>query len=361
MRLALCTFILPILSSSFVFVHAAFPTSLLYQSPTGLFLENIAVRASSQLLLTSGVSPTLHSLDPRARTTPNLNLTLQEVYTFPNATALTGIAEYAPDVFAVVACILDGRTEERGSVVVWRVDFTHPTLPTPQLANSTDANGLSAVPVPGLPDVVLVADSAAGAVYAVNMRTGDVSLAIQAPLLGGSATESLGINGLHVHDGFLYATNSGRGTFVRAPIAILHDHLHNSSVTITRNAAFEVIGVLPPDAPANSAFDDFAFDERGRAWVTVHPGALSLFTPQKNGSWVQENAAGDPEGSYAVFVEPTSAAFGRGGLGMEKTLYVVTEGGQICWSGLRCVFRRRREDVSGPSCASFVVHRFLAV
>ncbi|KAJ7052996.1 hypothetical protein C8F01DRAFT_1032626, partial [Mycena amicta] len=320
MRLALrvCTFTFTILSSSSLLVHAAFPTSLLYQSPTGLFLENIAVRASSQLLLTSGVSPTLHTLDPR-----NATLHLQEVYTFPNATALTGIAEYAPDVFAVVACILDGRREERGSVVVWRVDFTHGTVhAVARIPNSTDANGLSAVP--GLPDIVLVADSAAGAVYAVNMRTGRVSVAIQAPLLGGSATESLGINGLHVHDGFLYATNSGRGTFVRAPIAI---HLHNSSVSITTKGAFEVIGVLPPDAPPNSAFDDFAFDERGRAWVTVHPGALALFTPQKNGSWVQENAAGDPEGSYAVFVEPTSAAFGRG-FGMEKMLYVVTEGGQ---------------------------------
>ncbi|KAJ7053025.1 hypothetical protein C8F01DRAFT_1168679 [Mycena amicta] len=343
MRLVLrvCTFTFTILSSSwpsFVNARATFPTSLLYQSPTGLFLENIAVRASSQLLLTSGVSPTLHTLDPRT-VTPNA--TLEEVYTFPNATGLTGIAEYAPDVFAVVACILDGRTEERGSVIVWRVDFTHGHHPTSTLPvtvdpiarilNSTDANGLSAVPVPGLPDVVLVADSAAGAVYAVDMRTGRVSVAIQAPLLGGSATESLGINGLHVHDGFLYATNSGRGTFVRAPLAI---HLHNSSITITRNAAFEVIGVLPPDAPPNSAFDDFAFDDKGRAWVSVHPGALSLFTPHthENGtqSWVQENAAGDPEGSYAVFVEPTAAAFGRGdGLGMEEEktkLYVVTEG-----------------------------------
>ncbi|KAJ7051033.1 hypothetical protein C8F01DRAFT_1176402 [Mycena amicta] len=341
MRLVLrvCTLAFTILSTSSSFIHgvlvnATFPTSLLYQSRTGLFLENIAVRASSQLLLTSGVSPTLHTLDPRIGTTPNLNLTLQEVYTFPNATALTGIAEYAPDVFAVVACILDGRTEERGSVVVWRIDFTITVKPIARLPNSTDANGLSAVPVPGLPDVVLVADSAAGAVYAVNMRTGRVSVATPppTPLLGGSATESLslGINGLHVHEGFLYATNSGRGTFVRAPIAI-HDHQHNSSVTLARNGAFEVIGVLPPDAPVNSAFDDFAFDERGRAWVTVHPGALSLFTPQKNGSWVQENAAGDPEGSYAVFVEPTSAAFGRGlGTGMEEKtkLYVVTEGGQ---------------------------------
>ncbi|KAJ7053044.1 hypothetical protein C8F01DRAFT_1261223 [Mycena amicta] len=74
--------------------------------------------------------------------------------------------------------------------------------------------------------------------------------------------------------------NSGRGTFARAPIAI-HDHLHNSSVSITTKDAF--IGVLE-FKDNGSAFDDFAFDEKGRARVTVHPGALALFTPQKNGN-----------------------------------------------------------------------------
>ncbi|KAJ7051040.1 hypothetical protein C8F01DRAFT_1222234 [Mycena amicta] len=314
MRLAL------VLSFTFVVAHATFPTSLLYQSPTGLVLENIAVRASSQLLITSVVSPTLHTLDPH---TPNA--TLNALYTFPNATGLTGIAEYAPDVFAVVASVLNAtsRTEEAGSVVIWRVDFTHSLKPAAQpIANVTPTNGLSAVP--GLPDVVLTADSADGAVYAVNMRSGAVSLVIRDVLLAPTATATLGINGLHVHEGFLYATNSGRGTFLRVPLAVRRDLVHATG-------PLEVIGLLQNGAPSNShGFDDFAFDnlKNGRAWVTVHPGSLALFTPQKNGSWVQENAAGDPEGSYAVFVEPTAAAFGRG-VGMEETLYVTTAGGQI--------------------------------
>jgi hypothetical protein len=54
---------------------------------------------------------------------------------------------------------------------------------------------------------------------------------------------------------------------------------------------------------------------------------LTLLYPLKNGTWAQENAAGDPEGSYAVFTEPTSAVFGRGV--NEKFLYVPTEGGQV--------------------------------
>ncbi|KAJ7053013.1 hypothetical protein C8F01DRAFT_1065276 [Mycena amicta] len=320
MRLA---FALVLSSFLVALAHATFPTSLLYQSPTGLVLENIAVRASSQLLITSTVSPTLHTLDPH---TPNA--TLNALYTFPNATGLTGIAEYAPDVFAVVASVLNttSRTEEPGSVVIWRVDFTaHSHGPTARpIANVTPTNGLSAVP--GLPDVVLTADSADGAVYAVNMRTGDVSLVIRDVLLAPTATATLGINGLHVHEGFLYATNSGRGTFLRVPLAV-----RLSKGLVHATGPLEVIGILQNGAPSNShGFDDFAFDKRGRAWVTVHPGSLALFTPQKNGSWVQENAAGDPdsEGSDAVFVEPTAAVFGRG-VGMEETLYVTTAGGQI--------------------------------
>ncbi|KAJ7462546.1 hypothetical protein FB451DRAFT_1266958 [Mycena latifolia] len=77
---------------------ATFPTQLVFQSATGQLLENLAVRPSSKLLITSTQSPTLYTLDPTAA-----NATLDEVYTFPNANGLTGIAEYRPDVYAVVA------------------------------------------------------------------------------------------------------------------------------------------------------------------------------------------------------------------------------------------------------------------
>ncbi|KAJ7061447.1 hypothetical protein C8F01DRAFT_1289154 [Mycena amicta] len=304
MRLA---FALVLSSFLVALAHATFPTSLLYQSPTGLVLENIAVRASSQLLITSTLPNTPHARPAYPQCDVKRALHLPKRH---RAHGHRGI-----------------RTrQEPGSVVIWRVDFTaHSHGPTARpIANVTPTNGLSAVP--GLPDVVLTADSADGAVYAVNMRTGDVSLVIRDVLLAPTATATLGINGLHVHEGFLYATNSGRGTFLRVPLAV-----RLSKGLVHATGPLEVIGILQNGAPSNShGFDDFAFDKRGRAWVTVHPGSLALFTPQKNGSWVQENAAGDPdsEGSDAVFVEPTAAVFGRG-VGMEETLYVTTAGGQI--------------------------------
>ncbi|KAJ7917963.1 hypothetical protein B0H13DRAFT_1869875 [Mycena leptocephala] len=98
---------------------ATFPTQLVFQ--TGQSLENIAVRWSSQLLITSSVSPTLYTLDPTAA-----NATLDEVYTFPNANCLLGIAEYRSDVYAIVASELNltSLMATPGSVVIWSLDFT---------------------------------------------------------------------------------------------------------------------------------------------------------------------------------------------------------------------------------------------
>nr|GAT45639.1 predicted protein [Mycena chlorophos] len=299
---------------------ASFPTRLLYESQTGLFQENIVVRASGDLVLTSVESPTLHTLNPH-----HPHTSYAAVYTFPNANGLSGIAEYAPEKFAVVASILNvtARTGQLGSVVVWSVDLSGPepaAKPMGYVSNSTLINGLGLIP--GLPDVVLAADSALGAVYTVNMRTGEVLLPIvDTSVLGPSPNGgTIGIDGLHMGGKFLYATNTALGTFLRIPLAI---HLHNSSISPA--GPWEILGTLQdgPPTPAH-CYDDFTIGEDGRVWVATHPGELAVYTPLENGTWIQELAAGDPDG-YTVFTEPTSAAFARDG----KSLYVTTGGGQI--------------------------------
>ncbi|KAJ7337515.1 hypothetical protein DFH08DRAFT_783889 [Mycena albidolilacea] len=301
-------------------VIATFPTTLVYQSPTGLFLENIAVRPCSKLLLTSALSPALHMLDPSSA-----NTTFDEVYSFPNASALFGIIEYQPDVYAVVTAnaqsILQTHRVNPGSIAIWRVDFRLKTpivTPIAGIPQSTLINGLSSVP--GHPDLVLAADSGLGAVYEITMSTGAVRIAIQdAAMAPGAPAPALGINGLHIHGSALYFTNSQQGTFARIPIAV-------QSKGVSKAGAVLVLSTVePPGLPHR--YDDFTFDADGRAWVTAHPGALTLLYPLTNGTWAQENAAGDPEGSYAVFMEPTSATFGRGV--NKKILYVTTEGGQV--------------------------------
>jgi hypothetical protein len=284
---------------------ATFPTQLVFQSPTGQFLENIAVRPSSKLLITSVLAPTLYTLDPTAA-----NATLDVVHTFPNANCLTGIAEYRPDVYAISSSERNATStlEALGSIVIWSLDLTSGGPPAPRRAaripQSMHINGLSTVP--GHPDLLFAADSILGAAYEVNMRTGAVRVLIQgAAMAPGVPGGPIGINGLHVRAGLLYFTNSQLKTFSRVPLG---------------GGAVELL--------APGAYDDFTFDSEGRAWVTTSPGALTLFTRLKNGTWEQEIVVGDAAGS-TVLNGPSSAAFGRDGARETKILYVTTRTGQI--------------------------------
>ncbi|KAJ6484842.1 hypothetical protein C8R45DRAFT_999401 [Mycena sanguinolenta] len=282
---------------------ATLTPQLLFQTPNGSSFENLAVRPSSQLLITSTVSPTLFTLDPTAA-----NPTLDEVFTFPNASSLSGIAEYRPDVYAIIAAVRNTTVtmDVPGSVVIWSLDFTaggaptaRPAAPIPQ---AQLLNGLGTVP--GNPDLVLAADSVLGAAFEVNVRTGAVRVLIQdeatTPIGPSGPAPVLGINGLHVRAGLLYFTNGQRQTLSRVPLG---------------NGTVETLG--------SGAFDDFALDSEGRAWVATNPGSLTLFTPLKNGKFEEETVVN------TVLSEPSSAAFGRDGARETKILYMTTRSGQI--------------------------------
>ncbi|KAJ7900431.1 hypothetical protein B0H13DRAFT_2234172 [Mycena leptocephala] len=294
----------------------SFPSQVIFQTPDSFFFENIAVRVSSELLLTSAVSPTLFSLDPTT-----VDSSLNPVHTFPNANALTGIIEYRPNMFAVIASIINVTTRQwtPGSIVVWSVDFTATTPKVHALGALTDAkaaNGITALP--GQPDTLLISDSIAGAVWQINAHTERSRLAIQDPSMLPGAT-ALGINGLHVRDTYLYFTNSQQQLFGRVPLAV-----KGGNVTAAR--AVEKLGTVEDGGP-----DDFAFDIHGRAWVTVHPGALALFSPPASGRghWTQVTAVGNADGTDSGLVQPTGAAFGCGSPYQETILYVTTDVGQV--------------------------------
>ncbi|KAJ7017176.1 hypothetical protein C8F04DRAFT_929850, partial [Mycena alexandri] len=283
---------------------------VIYQSPTSL--ENIAVRDTSHLLLTSAASPTLFTLDPTAT-----NGTLDSLHTFPNATGLLGIAEYRPGVFALVAGILNLTTlrAEPGSVAIWNVDFNAKNPIVRILAAVPEAalgNGLTVLP--GDTGILLLADSVAGAVWQIDVRTGASRLAIRDPSMQFTApTLGLGINGLHVQADYLHFTNSDQSTFSRVALTA-----HDGNVTAA--------GVVQTLATIQGTPDDFALDKQGRAWVTAHPGALTLLSPpggfNRTGTWSQVTVAGNAEGTDARLNQPTSAALGRGDVVQEQILYV---------------------------------------
>ncbi|KAF7341411.1 hypothetical protein MVEN_01878000 [Mycena venus] len=275
-----------------------FPTRLVFQSPTGLFLENLAVRPNGKLLITSPLSTTLHMLDPTAE-----NPTFDEVHTFPNVT-LFGIAEVQPDVYGIIAFAVNDTTVSAipGTLAIWRVDLSSGGPPVVNKAadvpDGVFLDGLSTVP--GEPDLVLAADTIAGLVWQINLRTGVVHVAAQDDAFAaGAPAPAFGINGLHVRGGDLYFTNSQKKTFSRVPISVRGGN-------VAQAGPVQVLG----SANGTNSFDDFVFDAEGRVWAATASDTLTLFFPpaQGNGMLGQLNAPGNPVG----FDSPTSAAVGRG-------------------------------------------------
>ncbi|KAJ7696342.1 hypothetical protein B0H16DRAFT_1647686 [Mycena metata] len=309
--------LLPLLLSLVVCAAASFtfPTRLVLQSPGGLFLENLAVRPNGKLLITSPESSTLHMVDPTAP-----NPTFDEVHTFRNVTALLGIAEVKPDVYGIIALVLNDTTITAvpGTVAIWRVDLSLGGPPmVNKAANVPDGmflDGLSTVP--GEPDLVLGADTAAGRIWQINLQTGGVRIAAQDDAFAPDApAPAFGINGLHVRGGDLYFTNSQKKTFSRFPISLRGGN-------VAQAGPIEVLG----SANGTDQFDDFAFDSAGRVWAATLPDTLTVLFPpvQGNSMLGQLNAPGSP----VVFNSPTSVTFGRGGV-VQHTLYMTTQAGQL--------------------------------
>ncbi|KAJ7286264.1 hypothetical protein C8J57DRAFT_1051377 [Mycena rebaudengoi] len=299
--------------------RAGLSTEVIFNSSAGLFLENIAVRPCSSLLLTSVASPTLFTLNPKAAVP-----TLDPVFTFPNSTGLTGIVEFRPDVYAVVASQLNLTTVRAlpDTVTIWSVDLTSGAAPVvkkitslPPL-NDSLINGLSSIP--GRPDLILASESVGGSVVEINTLTGASRIAIQDESMTPGNAETpfiLGINGLKVRDGVLFFTNTLRSTFSRVPLDL-------------RGASVKAAGAIQLLARLEAGFpDDFAFDGEGRAWVaSILPDGLNLLRPMpRMVALEQTNLARNA----SDIKSPTSLAFGRGNSVEQKTAYVLTQTGQV--------------------------------
>ena len=279
-----------------------------YQFPNSSFtdIENVATRPNGQLLLNLITEPSTYYIDPMLEIS-----TAKHLYTFPNGTSLTGIAEYEPDVYAVVVGNYSLATYAGvlGSFAVWSLDLRSPALPiATKIADIPEAkalNGMTAVR--GSPGLLLLADSALGLVWSLNATTGSYQKAIEDPLLSPSRAFPLGINGLHVHKRTLYFTNSAQGLFGKVKI------------TSEGKARGKAESLTTPFA--GNIYDDFALDHQGNAWITNHPSSITKVTHRGK---MQSSVAGGINSTQ--FLQPTSASFGRGSPAEECNLYVVGAG-----------------------------------
>ena len=273
----------------------------IYQFPSVPFigLENVAIRPSQELILTTTSAPKIFLLDP-SEEDPSAHL----LYTFPNATSTLGITETSADVFAVVVGTANISTFEGvpGSFSIWSVNLQSQTPVIEKIAAIPQAkilNGLTHLT--NNPDIVLAADSEAGIVYSLNIASGASAVAIQDSAFLPLGKSPLGINGLHVDNlgNNLYFTNSAQGTFSRIPI---DDNGHaTGAATILATSA------------TGDDYDDFAIDSSSNSWVTVHPDILTEVTEAGKQTTIVNST---------TLLQPTSAIFATGG----QTLYVVTDG-----------------------------------
>ena len=288
---------------------------LLYEYPDGTWLENLAVRASGELLITHLDKPRLDQFNPlEANSEPEV------VHRFHSSLALSGIAEIAPDTFAVaVGNFTFAGGGVRNSWGIWEVNLNEPgdiKAIVNEIASVPEAifpNGMCVLPTSSTPHNILFGDIRTGVIWHVDTTTGASKVVInntltavaEDPVFGTS-----GVNGIHVQNGILYFVNSAKGLF--ASLRVHPDGTPAGDPTIiSRSHKSEEIFY----------FDDFAIKD-GDAYLVTGSGN-SIERMGLDGTPKGRIIAGNLNSTEIA--EPTSCAFGRTDCD-SHILYVITSG-----------------------------------
>ena len=286
------------------------PTKLIYQAPNGTWLENLAVRSSGSVLITSLTAPNVYFVDPHA---PSPGSIL--VHSFTEAWVTGGITETTPDTFYVAVANFSISAlvpAAPGSVRLFRISFPNPHSPA-NAQISLAATLPDALLVNGITTLnsttILAADTLKGVVWAVDVVSGSSSIAISDPLLTHPAGSPIpGLNGLKILNGnTLYFTNSAQFLFGKIP---LHPNGTAAGPAVAVTRAFK-----------GTSYDDFALDSQGDAWLSNGPSDCIAEVDSDGEETIVAGTSGSTE-----IAEPTAAQFGRTLLDND-ILYVTTAGG----------------------------------
>lgn len=314
-------FLLTLFCAALAHAVLCFPNSaprgevqVLYRFSNNSWVENLAVRANGQILVSLLTGRELFLVDPQHPGRASV------VYNFTEAHAVTGIVEFEPDVFAVITGNYSFGTPNygNGTWTLWRVDLGG-TGSGAVASSAPIVTKIVHIPEAGLLNGVsllsaerktlLVGDSRVGVIYRVDTTTGTYRVVINSTYTSPLDTPH-GVNGLHVHDGhILYLANSGQEAIYKLPIRPDGTAAGNASV------------VARPSLPLES-YDDFAVDCDGNLFV---PTGDANSVKKISDDGVSQLVIAGGLNSSAV-AGPTSAAFGRGRLG-RSTLYIATSGG----------------------------------
>ncbi|KAM0471231.1 hypothetical protein ACHAPX_009411 [Trichoderma viride] len=294
-----------------------------FQYPVNTFFENLAVRPNGEILTGLLSQPQLFVIDPEPATgSPQAVL----VHEFTESLGLAGIAEFEPDVFAVISGRFNISSGDvgPGSWNVWSVDMNGVSVQdgalsgSPKIsliANVASANFLNGITLLSQSEgTFLLSDVNAGVVYRLDTQ-GNYEIVINSTLTSSVPEPPVppaGVDGLHVHNHedakTLYFVNAGQGFF--ASVEINNDGTPAGDIEIVAR---------PLTVPG--AYDDFTLDCEGNIYLVTGSGnGIELISTKG-----QQTIISGGVNSTAI-AEPTSAAFGRG-LNDKNVLYVSTLGG----------------------------------
>lgn len=229
-------------------------------------IENLAVRANGHILATNMNTAALYTIDPIAKTSST-------ALTVSGASGLSGIAEYAPELFAVI-----------GGKGVYKIDFTSSPPKSSLVKTITEANNLNGLSAFDNSSV-LVADAGKGAVYKLDVNTGEYGVVLQDPTMAPAGGIPFGIDGIRYREGVVWYTNIFRNSF------------HKVEVDVVTGKAKGKVSTLWTDLMG----DDLCFGPSGKVYVA---------TNGKNSLVEVDPAVGKPV-SVGTVTGSTSCAFGR--------------------------------------------------
>ncbi|KAH7303831.1 hypothetical protein B0I35DRAFT_446079 [Stachybotrys elegans] len=275
------------------------------------FIENLTILPDGRLLLVPLSAPQLLILDPRTT-----NPAPTPVVTLPGVDSVGAIALVGHNKYAIIGGNHSFFSFIEGSMKVFVVSLDFSLGPNGSIGatvenivsvpNTTMLNGI--VALPNKRNVILTNDSIGGRLFRIDTLTSEVTVASGDPAFGrgGNDMVPLGANGIDIRNGDLYFTNSAQGRFMR--VGLSDDGFPVGEYTT-------VAQLDGPITLANS-YDDFAFDERGTAYVALHPGTIMKITPDGD----QTIFSGG--GADSIFLHPTSAVLSNDG----ESIYVSTGG-----------------------------------
>ncbi|KAJ4369201.1 hypothetical protein N0V83_006286 [Neocucurbitaria cava] len=301
------------LFSLFIATTLAADVRTVYEFPKPTWLENIDTMRNGSLLVTSIGVAEVHMITP----SPHKNATSSLVASFPNANAVLGITELTENVFAVAAGNMTPTNSPiTGSFAIWSIDLTCKDSSAAKVHKIADipkvdmVNGLEALN----PHTLLLADSWAGNIVKLDTKTGATEVTLSHPTLLANFSVSalpLGVNGLKVHDGYVYYSNTVQHLLGRVRINPSSARAIGPFTTLATGAANNI-----------SVPDDFAVAKDGSVYLCgplATPDGDTLQHVGLDGKVVTVAQGG-------VVAGTTAARFGKA-RGDKGVVYLSTMGG----------------------------------